>query len=89
MRERTRAVVPDGAAEPGEIAMTPRVQHVIGIAGGLAIGLRHARVTPEHLLLGLLEDGEGIPVRLLEEVGARRAELAEAVRDELKMARED
>lgn len=81
MRERIRAVVPDGTEPSREISMTPRVQHVLGIARGLAIGRQQNRATPEHLLLALFEDSEGIPVHLLEEIGITRSDITAAFGD--------
>jgi ATP-dependent Clp protease ATP-binding subunit ClpC len=86
MRERILEILPEGQAAAREIGTTPRVQHVVGIARGLALGLGQDRVTPEHLLLGLLDDGESVPVHILEELGARRADMTVALRRELNVS---
>ncbi len=41
------------------------------------------RLTPEHLLAALLDDPEGLPVRLLEKSGADRGSLARDIESAL------
>ncbi|MFE6450298.1 Clp protease N-terminal domain-containing protein [Nocardiopsis dassonvillei] len=44
---------------------TERARYVMGVAIEESKLLKHKRVTPEHLLLGLLYEGEGIAARAL------------------------
>ena len=46
-----------------------RVKSVISHSREEAIRLGHDYIGPEHLLLGLISEGEGIAVRLLDEMG--------------------
>jgi ATP-dependent Clp protease ATP-binding subunit ClpC len=52
-----------------------RVKSVISHSREEAIRLGHDYIGPEHLLLGLISEGEGIAVRLLEEMGLDLEEL--------------
>ena len=49
----------------GNIPYTPRVKKVLALAGKEAAALRHSYVGTEHILLGLLREGEGIAARVL------------------------
>ena len=49
----------------GNLPFTPRVKKVLALAGSEARALNHAYVGTEHLLLGLLRDGEGVASRVL------------------------
>jgi ATP-dependent Clp protease ATP-binding subunit ClpC len=52
----------------GNIPYTPRVKKVIALAGKEAKALQHSYVGTEHLLLGLLREGEGIASRVLQQL---------------------
>src|SRR6266567_6174238 len=54
----------------GEIGLTPRAQKVIGLAADEARRLNHQYVGTEHLLLGIVREGGGIAVGVLESLGA-------------------
>ena len=54
---------------PGEIGLTPRAKKVIELAVDEARRLNHQYIGTEHLLLGLLREGEGISVGVLESFG--------------------
>ncbi len=47
------------------IPYTPRVKKVLALAGKEAKSLNHSYVGTEHLLLGLLREGEGVAARVL------------------------
>src|SRR5574344_847157 len=59
----------------GSIPYTPRVKKVLALAGKEAKALNHSYVGTEHLLLGLLREGEGVAARVLKslEVDIERA----------------
>jgi ATP-dependent Clp protease ATP-binding subunit ClpC len=66
----------------GEIGLTPRAKKVIELAVMEARNLDHHYVGTEHLLLGLIREGEGIAAGVLENLGiklerVRREVLAE------------
>jgi RNA polymerase primary sigma factor len=54
----------------GEIGLTPRAKRVIELAVDEARRLNHHYIGTEHLLLGLVREGEGIAAGVLESLGA-------------------
>ncbi len=53
----------------GEVGLTPRAKRVIELAIEEARGLEHDYIGTEHLLLGLVREGEGIAAGVLESLG--------------------
>jgi hypothetical protein len=53
----------------GEIGLTPRSKKVIELAVDEARRLGHSYIGTEHLLLGLIREGEGIAAGVLESLG--------------------
>ena len=49
----------------GNIPYTPHVKKVLALAGKEAKALNHSYVGTEHILLGLLREGEGVAARVL------------------------
>ncbi|MBM4415198.1 MAG: ATP-dependent Clp protease ATP-binding subunit [Chloroflexi bacterium] len=56
-------------ATTGEIGLTPRAKRVIELAVDEARRLGHSYIGTEHLLLGLVREGEGIAAGVLESLG--------------------
>ncbi len=54
-----------GQKTTGNIPYTPRVKKVLALANKEAKGLNHSYVGTEHLLLGLLREGEGVAAMVL------------------------
>ena len=54
----------------GEIGLTPRAKKVIELAKDEAKSMKHHFVGIEHLLLGLVLEGEGIAAGILGQMGA-------------------
>ena len=63
---------------PGEIGLTPRAKKVIELAVDEARRLNHHYIGTEHLLIGLMREGEGVAAGVLESLGVS----LEKVRDE-------
>jgi ATP-dependent Clp protease ATP-binding subunit ClpC len=63
----------------GQIPFTPRSKRILELSLREAISLSHNYIGTEHILLGLLREGEGVAVETLVGLGAGTAE----VRDEL------
>ncbi|MDQ3700653.1 MAG: hypothetical protein M3442_07005, partial [Chloroflexota bacterium] len=67
----------------GDVSMAPRVKKVIELAVAEAKRLGHTHVGTEHLLLGLVIEGEGIAAGVLESLGATmekvRAQVLQAI----------
>jgi ATP-dependent Clp protease ATP-binding subunit ClpC len=60
----------EGAAEEArEISVSPRVKNAIGRAMAVSRELGHSYVGPEHLLIGLAEEGEGVAADVLRRYG--------------------
>jgi ATP-dependent Clp protease ATP-binding subunit ClpC len=59
----------------GEIGLTPRAKKVIELAVDEARRLNHHYIGTEHLLLGLLREGEGIGAGVLESFGLNLQEV--------------
>jgi ATP-dependent Clp protease ATP-binding subunit ClpA len=55
----------------GEIGLTPRSKKVIELAVDEARRMNHRYIGTEHLLLGLVREGEGIAAGVLESLGVR------------------
>ena len=53
-----------------EVTFTPRAKKVLELALDEARRLRHNYIGTEHLLLGLIREGEGVAARVLEAMGA-------------------
>lgn len=53
----------------GEIGLTPRAKRVIELAVDEARRMNHHYIGTEHLLLGLIREGEGIAAGVLESLG--------------------
>ena len=73
----------------GEVGLTPRAKRVIELAIGESRTLGHRYIGTEHLLLGLVREGEGIGAGVLESLGVNldrtRAEVLRVIssRDDL------
>jgi len=63
----------DQTTSPSEITLSPRTKKVIELATDEARKLGHSDVGPEHILLGLVREGEGIASGILESLGVSMA----------------
>src|SRR3970282_36005 len=74
----------------GEIGLTPRAKKVIELAVDEARRLNHSYIGTEHLLLGLVREGEGIAAGVLESLGVNlervRAETTRILRQSAPQA---
>src|ERR1700682_2425139 len=59
----------DSTTSPSEITLSPRTKKVIELAIDEARKLGHTHVGTEHLLLGLVREGQGIAAGVLESLG--------------------
>jgi hypothetical protein len=76
---RRQVARPESTQGDRPVRVTERAQHAVLNAKQEAGWLGHDRVGTEHLLLGLAREGEGVAVRVLQELGAGLLELREAV----------
>jgi hypothetical protein len=68
--------------ESGEMPLAPRVQRVMDLAEDEAHSFGRTSVCPAHVLLALIQEGEGLAGRVLLHLGARRTEEARRLADE-------
>ena len=59
----------DAPTTPSEITLSPRTKKVIELAIDEARRMGHSHVGPEHLLLGLVREGQGIASGVIESLG--------------------
>src|SRR5213076_2594747 len=67
----------------GNIPYTPRVKKVLALAAKEAKALNHTYVGTEHLLLGLLREGDGIAARVLKNLDINTQETRQHILREL------
>ncbi|MFQ5599516.1 MAG: ATP-dependent Clp protease ATP-binding subunit [Candidatus Krumholzibacteriia bacterium] len=73
-----KMVAPSGGTLTiGEIPFTPRAKRVLELSVEEARLLGHNYIGTEHLLLGLIREGEGVAARVLIELGADRKRVRE------------
>lgn len=62
-----------------EIPFTPRAKRVLELSWDEARQLGHNFIAPEHVMLGLLRDGEGVAGRVLKDEGINTERLRKAI----------
>lgn len=62
-----------------EIPFTPRAKRVLELSWDEARQLGHNYISTEHLLLGLIREGEGVAVRVLENLGVELSRVRSSV----------
>ena len=65
----------------GEIPFTPRAKKVLDLAIEEARAMGHNYIGTEHILLGLVKEGEGIAAQVLENFGVDTEKLKEKIQD--------
>jgi ATP-dependent Clp protease ATP-binding subunit ClpC len=74
------------AAVIGEIGLTPRAKKVIELAIDEARRLNHNYIGTEHLLLGLVREGEGIAAGVLESLGVNLEKVRQQVMQQVNQS---
>jgi ATP-dependent Clp protease ATP-binding subunit ClpC len=70
VRLQVEEIIGQGQQAPsGHIPFTPRAKKVIELAGREAIDLGHNYIGTEHLLLGLIREGDGVAAQTLAKLG--------------------
>ena len=76
-RAQVREILGEGGSAPtGHIPFTPRAKKVLELSLREVLDLKKDYIGTEHILLGLIREGDGIGAQILERLGAS----AEAVR---------
>ncbi|MGL5513464.1 MAG: ATP-dependent Clp protease ATP-binding subunit [Sporomusa sp.] len=69
VRMQVESILGQGQEQGGDIGYTPRAKKIIELAMEEALRLGHNYVGTEHLLLGLVREGEGIAAQVLSSMG--------------------
>ena len=59
--------------------ITERVRHIVEIARQTATRQKHSQIEPEHLLIGLVAEGEGVAAAILQILGVDLVALRNAL----------
>jgi hypothetical protein len=80
VRGQVEEIIGQGQSAPtGHIPFTPRAKKVLELSLREALQLGHNYVGTEHVLLGLLREGEGVAAQVLVKLGAGHARLRKQV----------
>ncbi|MDR1808630.1 MAG: ATP-dependent Clp protease ATP-binding subunit [Propionibacteriaceae bacterium] len=71
VREQIEEIIGHGEQSPtGHIPFTPRAKRVLELSLREALQLNHSYIGTEHILLGLIREGEGVACQVLIKMGA-------------------
>jgi len=71
VRSQVEEIIGRGQAAPtGHIPFTPRAKKVLEFSLREALQLGHNYIGTEHILLGLIREGEGVAAQVLQKLGA-------------------
>ena len=80
VRARVRAIIDEGTDAPrGHIPFTPRAKKVLELSLREALQLGHNYIGTEHILLGLIREGQGVGATVLMNLGADLSAVREQV----------
>ena len=85
-REKVTAIIGTGGTAPtGRIPFTPRAKKILELSLREALQLHHNYIGTEHILLGLIREGEGVGAQILAQ-HAETTAIRAAVLDQLRGA---
>jgi hypothetical protein len=71
VRSEVEEIIGQGQSAPtGQIPFTPRAKKVLELSLREALQLSHSYIGTEHILLGLIREGEGVAAQVLVKLGA-------------------
>ena len=80
VRGQVEEIIGQGGSSPsGHIPFTPRAKKVLELSLREALQLGHNYIGTEHILLGLIREGEGVAAQVLVKLGADLARVREQV----------
>lgn len=80
LRAQVERMIGEGERPPsGHIPFTRRTKTVLEQANREALQLGHSQIGTEHLVLGMLREGDGVAGQVLDKCGARLDQLRDAV----------
>jgi ATP-dependent Clp protease ATP-binding subunit ClpA len=81
-REEVKAIIGTGKKAPsGHIPFTPRAKKTLEYALREAVQLHHTYIGTEHILLGVIREGDGVGAKILKQHSADLAPIRTAVLD--------
>ena len=90
VRREVEGIIGRGGSSPARLPFTPRAKKVLELSLREALQLDHHYIGTEHILLGLIREGEGVAAQVLVLLGADlssvRARVIETVRENPKAA---
>lgn len=79
-REQVEEIIGPGQQTPrGHIPFTPRAKKILELALREALTMGSEVIDTEHLLLGLIDEGDGVGAQILQRLGATAQAVREAV----------
>src|ERR1700723_1127429 len=80
VREQVQDIIGQGQQQPtGHIPFTPRAKKVLELSLREALQLGHNYIGTEHILLGLIREGEGVAAQVLVKLGAELTRVRQQV----------
>ncbi|MBU1866287.1 MAG: ATP-dependent Clp protease ATP-binding subunit [Actinobacteria bacterium] len=80
VRNQVVEIIGQGAQAPsGHIPFTPRAKKVLELSLREALQLGHNYIGTEHILLGLIREGEGVAAQVLQKLGAELHKVRQTV----------
>jgi ATP-dependent Clp protease ATP-binding subunit ClpC len=81
VRQQVEETVSRGQQAPsGHIPFTPQAKNVLRLALSESMALDHHYIGTEHILLGLMREGDGVAAQVLAELGADLDQVRQQVR---------
>jgi ATP-dependent Clp protease ATP-binding subunit ClpC len=79
-REQVEEIIGPGQQQPhGHIPFTPRAKKILELALREALTMGSEVIDTQHLLLGLIDEGDGVGAQILQRLGATTQAVREAV----------
>ena len=79
-REQVEEIIGPGQQQPhGHIPFTPRAKKILELSLREALALGSEVIDTEHLLLGLVDEGDGVGAQILQRLGAPASAIKETV----------
>ena len=80
VRTEVVEIIGEGQQSPsGHIPFTPRAKKVLELSLREALQLGHNYIGTEHILLGLIREGEGVAAQVLKKLGAELSQVRQTV----------
>jgi hypothetical protein len=82
VRHQVEEIIGRGRQEPaGHIPFTPRAKKTLSLALREALELGHSYIGTEHILLGLIREGDGVAAQVLTRLGAGHHQVRSTILD--------